>query len=120
MIDKQIAFDTVNLFRLTERDLRKEMSAINANLTGAERHKKRLEKLSKKILKRSGGENLFTDMVQEKILHMEVNIREIKFQRDLNTAMMVLLADYDYEELMELEGASGFNSNTSGVTWTTL
>ncbi len=119
-IDKQGAFDTQNLFRLTERELQGELQNINTNLKGAEKHLKKLNRLSKRIIRKHKGENLFTDMVAEKILQMEVNIRNIEFQRDLNAAMMELLEDYDYESLMELEGASEFSTILESTPWTTF
>ena len=105
-LDENRPFDTFNLFRMTENELKDSKAQITTNIGNGELFVKKLSNLSKRMTKKGDGENIFVSLVEDKITNVEAQLTQMRFQLEVGDEMLLMLSDYDYEELMQLGGTT--------------
>ena len=101
-IDASDDFDMRNIFRVVEDNLHKKTLNHEHSLEGAKIHLKKLKRLADKVIRKSGGENMFSTIIENKISMTEKDIKFIGFSLTVFAEAANILSEYDYKQIAGL------------------
>lgn len=104
LIDDGSAFETENIFRVAEKLVANKRQSDKADSKRMEKYLNKLNKLLKRVIRRDGGENLVSRLIDERILNVERTIAAKLMDVEVGKIMLDMLKNYDYDDIDQLTG----------------